>query len=433
MKLCLLIVAGLVFSATIGPWAATATTSRQDKPASHSPKQEQQGILEPGQAHPAEKESPEATTQTASVRAAQWTHPEVELRGIWLPGKELLGSTESIVSKLDKIAKANFNAVMPDAYFKGYVIYPNSKHLPQLPEAKGSDPLAFFTKEAHKRGLQVHVWLEYGFYAYHTPDATKNPSMGPWLDAHPELLSVSANGNKYIHNPAWGDFYSMCPANPRCHELIANIATEILERYPVDGINLDRIRFAGENYCYCDYCKEHFQKDTGMELVAFPKDSAGAKRFLEWERQQLVKAVETIRKKVKETRPNAILTSYVVPPAEKDNKAQPWDLWAKHRLLDAIAVSMYGRNIVPDAEQAVRIFGSSKDLLVAAISCEVPSQIYLENIEKARRYAPLGQITWYSGQVDDDLEGLREGPYAKPAKIPFIRDEGTSTPSPDSK
>ncbi|MCX7626182.1 MAG: family 10 glycosylhydrolase, partial [Candidatus Sumerlaeaceae bacterium] len=277
------------------------------------------GVFEPGQIVAPETEE---TTQPASPKEKKWTHPEIEFRGIWLPGRDILVSTDSLMRKLDNLARANFNAVFPDAYFRGYVIYPNSKYLPQLPEAKSTDPLAVIVQEAHRRGLQVHAWLEYGFYAYHTPDATKNASMGPWLDAHPELLSVNAKGERYIHNPAWGDFYSMCPSNPRCHELIANIAAEILERYPVEGINLDRIRYAGETYCYCNYCKEHFKKDTGIDLVAFAKGSQEEKRFLEWKRAQLVKAVETIRKRVKGVRPNVILTSYVVPPAEKDNKAQ---------------------------------------------------------------------------------------------------------------
>lgn len=394
----------------------------EKKPAAHV-------ALEPGQADTLAEET---TAPAASSKARAWTHPAKEFRGIWFPGRDLLVSTESLVQKLDALVKANFNAVLPVAYFRGYVVYPDSKYLPQLPDARGGDPLRFFIDEAHKRGLQVHVWLEYGFYAYHTPDATKNPSKGPWLDAHPELQSVSSKGDRYIHNPAWGDFYSMCPSNPQCHELIANIAAEILERYPVEGINLDRIRYAGENFCYCDYCKEHFRKDTGMELVEFAKGSAGEKKFLEWKRQQLVKAVETIRKRVKSVRPDVVLTSYVVPPAEKDNKAQPWDLWAKHRLLDAIAVSMYGRNIVPDAEKAVEILGENKDVLLAAISCEVPSNLYLDNVEKARPYAPLGHITWYAGQVDDDLQGLMSGPYAKPALNPFARDLETSSPKKNS-
>ncbi|MGC8842066.1 MAG: glycoside hydrolase family 10 protein [Candidatus Sumerlaeaceae bacterium] len=410
----------LVLLATTG-WGAANTEGQKQTAAGK--KATAHVALEPGQA---DSHIGETTPSVTEEKSVHWTQPDTEFRGIWLPGKELLATTEAIARKLDAIARANFNAVLPDAYFQGYVIYPNSNYLPQLPAARGGDPLRSFIEKAHKRGLEVHVWLEYGFYAYHTPDATKDPSKGPWLDAHPELQSVSAKGDLYVHNPAWGDFYSMCPSNPRCHELIANIAAEILERYPVEGINLDRIRYAGESFCYCDYCKKHFKEDTGIELVEFKKGSQGEKKFLEWKRQQLVKALETIRKRVKSARPEAVLTSYVVPPAEKDNKAQPWDLWAKERLLDAIAVSMYGRSIVADAERAVKILGNDKDVLLAAISCEVPSSAYLENIEKARRYAPLGQITWYSGQVDDDLEGLLSGPYAKPARSPFAREFHTS-------
>lgn len=377
------------------------------------------GTLEPGQA-------PEPVSVTNVELPKQWTHREVELRGIWLPGKELLEPQEKVLAKLDALTSANFNAVFPDAYFRGYVIYPNSEYLPQFPEARGRDPLASFIEAAHQRGLQVHAWLEYGFYAYHTPDATKDKSMGPWLDAHPELVSVDSSGQRFIHNPAWGDFYSMCPANPKCHELIAGIAVEIVKRYPVEGINLDRIRFAGEKYCYCPYCREHFRKDTGLELKPFSAGSPEAKRFLEWKRAQLVKAVRLIRDRVKAVNPQIVLTSYVVPPAEKDNKAQSWDLWMKEGLLDAIAVSMYGADIRRDAQRALQILGPASSRLLCAISCEVPTAAYLTNIEEARKVTKLGQITWYSGAVTDDLEQLRSGPYAKPARPPLAQDRETS-------
>ena len=38
-------------------------------------------------------------------------------------------------------------------------------------------------------------------------------------------------------------------------------------KYPLDGLNLDRIRYAANDYCHCDYCKSAFQRDTGVALA----------------------------------------------------------------------------------------------------------------------------------------------------------------------
>jgi uncharacterized lipoprotein YddW (UPF0748 family) len=411
------VVAIAAMGLTAAAWGAAPAAGEKASNRNSAGPQKVETAVEPGQVDTGAAET--AAPAGAGKSEITWTHPEVEFRGIWMPHNDLFLSTDTVERKLDALAKANFNAILPVAYTGGYAVYPDSKYLPQHPKVRGRDPLGVAVEQAHKRGLEVHVWMEYGFYAYHSPDATKEASKGPWLDANPELLAVNAQGGTYLHNPAWGDFYSMCPANPKCHELLANIAAEIVERYPVEGINLDRIRFPGATYCYCNYCKEHFKKDTGLDLVPFEKGSDGEKKFLEWKRQQLVKAVKTIRDRVKAVRPDVVLTSYVVPPDEMNDKAQSWDLWAKQRLLDGVAVSMYGKDIAPAAQKSAQILGDRKDLLLAAISAEVPT--YVDNVQKARSYAPLGQITWYAGQVEDDLERLATGPYAKPARSPFAR------------
>jgi cytochrome c nitrite reductase small subunit len=79
--------------------------------------------------------------------------------------------------------------------------------------------------------------------------------------------------------------------------------------------------------------------------VTFPAGSDGANKFLQWKREQTAKAVDRISRDVRAVRPHLPITSYVVGPAEMDNKAQSWDLWASRGLVDAVAVSMYGADI----------------------------------------------------------------------------------------
>lgn len=355
---------------------------------------------------------------TSAPMSATFTSPASETRGIWLASRDLVLPREELLKRLDQLKAANFNAVLIDTYYRGYVAYAGGEYLPQSPDLNGEDILGWLIEECHKRGMQAHLWMEYGFYSYFTTDAKKDKSMGAILDEHPELLSVDSDGNKFIHRE-FGDFYSMCPSNPQSQEILAKICAEAVSKYPsADGVNLDRIRYAAANYCYCDYCKESFRKDTGIELRKFVPGSHGDRRFLHWKRLQTVKAVRTIVDAIEQTKPGLPVTSYVVGPDEMDERAQGWDLWMQQGLLDAVAVSMYGADIRPAARKAIQLLGKNRDKLICAISCDQKSDVYLTNIQLSRDLGAIGQYTWHFGDVSDDIESLRNGPYAKPAELP---------------
>jgi uncharacterized lipoprotein YddW (UPF0748 family) len=276
------------------------------------------------------------------------------------------------------------------------------------------------------------LWMEYGFYSYHTRDAMQDASMGPLLDAHPELAAVDARGQRHLHNPAWGDYYSLCPSNPRSHELLAELATEaLLLLHPAaDGLNLDRIRYPTADYCYCDYCRMAFERDTGIALQVFAIGSGEAEQFLQWKRRQTVAAVAHIRQAVHGVRPGLPITAYVVGPEEMDARAQGWDLWMQEGLLDGIAVSMYGDDISAPAQRAIELLGGDVSKLICAIAAGRPTPAYLSNIEHARRLGAMGQFTWYLGDVIDDLDALASGPYRRPATSPFAGPTEGAPPGP---
>jgi uncharacterized lipoprotein YddW (UPF0748 family) len=299
------------------------------------------------------------------------------------------------------------------------VPYEGSQVAPAYKPFQGDDVVKLLVDEAHKHGMQAQAWLSYGFYAYFTADATKDSSKGAILDEHPELLAINNEGNGKLHR-AFGDYFSLCPSNPKSHEVLGKLMVEQVNRYAVDGIHLDRIRYPEDTFCFCGYCKEHFKQDTGLELKEYAKGSDEAKKLLEWRREQTATAVAHFRDVVQKVKPGMPMTAYVVGPFEMDSKAQGWDLWAKRGLLDAVGVSMYGADIRPAAEKAIELLGPAKDKLVCAVSAEVkPSAVYLSNIEVGREYSKLGQFTWYLGAVTDDMKGLEAGPYAEPAKLPF--------------
>jgi hypothetical protein len=101
-----------------------------------------------------------------------------------------------------------------------------------------------------------------------------------------------------------------------------------------------------------------------------------------------------------------------------DSKAQGWDLWMREGLLDAVAVSMYSAEILPTMQRALELLGGDRSRLIAALSCGQQTDVYLSNIELARRQGLLGHFTWHFGDLLDDIQPLRHGPHQAPATSP---------------
>src|SRR5439155_26364707 len=165
-----------------------------------------------------------------------------------------------------------------------------------------------------------------------------------------------------------------------------------------------------------------------VELNVFGNGSDARRKRMERRRQQTLAAVKHFEKDVHAAKPGLPITSYVVGPDEMDARGQSWDLWAKEGVVDEVAVSMYGADIRPAAEKAIARLGDAKGKLICAISADgIATPVYAANVQAAREYSPLGQFTWFLGQLDDaDFDALLAGPYAQPARDPLVKGEETA-------
>jgi uncharacterized lipoprotein YddW (UPF0748 family) len=357
----------------------------------------------------------QAKEKTTRPAITTFTHPDIEMRFIWLPSRDILVPREQLMAKLDQLKAAGFNRIGIDVQFRGGVLYPNSESLPQVPEAKGEDLLRVCIDAIHARGMKADAWMEYGMYAHFTPNKD-DKSMGAWLDAHPELLSVDKNGVGPIAR-SFGTFYSLDPAAPASAELLAKLNVEVATRYDVDAISFDRMRYAEFDHLGLA-SRERFEQETGVKFAdATDIKTPAGQKLSEWKREQLLKSVTHIADAVRKAKPGLALTSYVVPPDEMMNKSQSYDLWMKAGLLDGIYVSMYGEDITDAAHKAIDLLGGDKSKLYAAINAEQTTANLTTNIEISRQLGLQGQGVWYAGVVDDaDAKALVDGPYAKTAK-----------------
>lgn len=172
--------------------------------------------------------------------------PEVprEFRAAWIatvaninwPSKNNLSTAQQkaeAVEILDMLQDNNFNAVIFQARPSADAMY-ESKLEPWSYFLNGQtgkapspyyDPLEFWISESHKRGLELHVWLN-PFRTHHTTGGKiSNESMVSKMSSDVVRLS---NGT-----------YWMDPASDNTQNHVSAVVKDLVTRYDLDGVHFD--------------------------------------------------------------------------------------------------------------------------------------------------------------------------------------------------
>ena len=184
-------------------------------------------------------------------------------RGIWVstvynidyPSKYTTKSEElkkDAVQILDDCSNMGFNAVIlqvrpaSDAFYKSE-IFPWSKYISGTEGVAPDDdfdPLAFWVEEAHKRGMELHAWIN----PFRVTGAVKKGT---------DVLSEAAENNVLKSYPDYvvkytnsknDESYYLNPSLPEVRQLITEGAVEIVENYDVDGIHIDDYFYPGTDF-----------------------------------------------------------------------------------------------------------------------------------------------------------------------------------------
>ncbi len=150
------------------------------------------------------------------------------------------------ITILDSVKAANMNAVFfqvrpeTDAFYHS-AYEPWSAHLGGARGVyPGYDPLAFAIEEAHKRGIELHAWMNP--YRYETSAGKYTGKEGDYKTAHPEWILDYA---KYTNGVKTTDGVTILdPGNPAVRKLIKNVVGDILSKYDLDGIIFDDYFYA---------------------------------------------------------------------------------------------------------------------------------------------------------------------------------------------
>lgn len=161
--------------------------------------------------------------------------PAVESRAVWIWGSTVRSQGPDVVADTLKAAGVT-DAILLVKGTAGLVGYPSAI----APATAGIDVLGLFTEACHARGIRVHAWLN-----YHQDDAfgvTRAKRVySIWHVRTMPAPPSSTNDGR------------ICPlrAQEEYNPYFLSIVEEILDRYPVDGIHLDYIRYPHAVYCFC--------------------------------------------------------------------------------------------------------------------------------------------------------------------------------------
>lgn len=215
--------------------------------------------------------------------------PKREFRGAWIQcvneqfqglSKEEMQRTLS--HQLDELAKDGVNAIIFQVRAECDALY-NSPYEPwsrfltgRQGQNPGWDPLAWMVSECHKRGMEIHAWI--------------NP-----YRAKTKGTSALASNNIAVKHPErvfeYDGLYILNPALPENREYICKIADDIVRRYDIDGFHIDDYFYpypvAGKAI---PDAKEYNADSRGMSIG-------------DWRRDNVNKFIEQLHDSIRQTKP----------------------------------------------------------------------------------------------------------------------------------
>jgi uncharacterized lipoprotein YddW (UPF0748 family) len=187
-----------------------------------------------------------------SARAA-----EPQLRGVWLHANCTKNRAEAdgLIALMER---ANINAAFVLVWYWGGQAAFQTPLCPMLEGvAPGFDPLGYLVAECHRRQIEVHAWFVNGAYGEAKPRSV--------LDRHPEWAVDTDEPCKFL----WYDL-----GQPAVRKFQSDLMLGALQKYDLDGLHFDYIRYNGSAICYCKHCQAEFAQRSGCGPIERPRGAA---------------------------------------------------------------------------------------------------------------------------------------------------------------
>ena len=371
-----------------------------------------------------------------------------EFRGVWVasvanmdwpsrPGLPVEEQKSELITILDRAAALNLNAVILQVRPSGDALYasklePWSAFLTgQMgkPPAPFYDPLAFAVEEAHRRGLELHAWVNP--YRARYPADTSRIAASHIARRRPSLVM------KY------GPYLWMDPGSAEVRKHTVSVVRDIVRRYDIDGLHID------------DYFYPYREHRRGR-VIPFPDDrtwrayrqGGGKLSRDDWRRRNVDLLVEQLHTAIKAEKP---WVKFGISPFGIWRPGYPASVrgldayteiyadsrkWLQKGWLDYFTPQLYWKSTAPRQryDELLRWWGEqnpfNRHIWVGNYTSRVmgeganwPASELLEQVRLTRADSGATGNVHFSMNVllqnrDSLGDRLVAGPYARPALVP---------------
>lgn len=360
-----------------------------------------------------------STTATTTIRLR-------EVRAVWVTR---FGWTDAddIRRIVNDAADAGFNVVLfqvrgaGDAFYRSNLEPWATRLGGALGKDPGWDPLQVALDAAHARGLELHAYMNAftGWTGSQPPPASVAGAPAHVLLAKPEWRETTQQGEiTDDDNYQW-----LSPGIEAVRQWNAEVVRDLVTRYEVDGVHLDRIRYGGTGFGWNALSRKAFDASVETDFGRFRTQAVNDQ-------------VRRIHQMLQSERPDVRLSAAVwgihtrlpdctTSQGKADYFQDSW-AWAQGGYIDALVPMIYweeGGNRCTDwgdlyqtfldNQGAAQVWGGMNVLDAGALNL---SKLQLR-IDTARALGAPGVALYASAQLDAHAVWplLADGPFAEPA------------------
>jgi uncharacterized lipoprotein YddW (UPF0748 family) len=348
----------------------------------------------------------------------------VEARSVWLDRGTIVAAknADGMSALFDKLKACGINVVYFETNNAGFVMFP-SRLATQNPNVTGWDPLGTAVREAHKRGMELHAWL----WTFNVGNVLHNPIIGkeedypgPVLSSHKMEWALESQTGSLLP-PRQHEFW-IDPANPEGRQYIKSLYLEVAQKYPIDGIQFDYIRYPfngkGGEMGYDWIGRQKFEQETAMSLDRL--DDTTREVWQAWKVQNVSSFVKEVSQALRQVHPGIRISAavYAMPRRLRLNLIQQeWETWVANGWVDTLNPMTY----VPTAKELTIMAGyvrestADRALVYPGLSIrQLDTAGLVEQLDSARETGTLGATMFAAAHLDDKkVNVLKVGPYRR--------------------
>lgn len=279
-------------------------------------------------------------------------------QGMWVYawGAGILSPTET--DAMIATARANnHNAIFVQVRKVGDSLYLSDTEPMSSNVTPGYDPLADVLAKAHdtsggKQRIEVHAWMV-PYRVWTTSSGTTPPAGHVWHE-HPEWRGQTNTGST-----SDGSWY-LDPGAPGVSDYLADVASEVVTKYDVDGIHWDYFRYSGTQWGYNPLAVARFNTLYGRTGPPATTDA----QFSDFRRDQIRQMGRKVYAAVKAVRWNCKMSAATInwgayngdftATSTYSSVMQDWPGFMEEGLLDMNVLMNYKREHVLDQKNDYR-------------------------------------------------------------------------------